>query len=254
MIRLVQRIVVRSLALVVLAAVAMTIAVAESCGARAPITKAQAVAFAQAVNLRAGDLPGAEALPQSVNAGSTESTSHVEVFSCGRKIHSQIHSPYLGGASSLLADRYAFMASVVLVAPSDALAKANAAALASRRGRTCLARVVGEAETVEGKKTVTSHTIRATFVPVAKLLGPEGIAVHVITRPPALGEPEAGPRRTPKGRVPKSKGPLLYIDATFFRVRSAEILFLTFGGRRFPPAIEGRLLALLHSRAEAYRL
>ncbi len=252
-----RRIVATSLALVALAAGAVTIAQAESGGAGAPITKAAAVAFANAVKLRASDLPGAEALPRRNNA---EDISHIAALSCGRKVHSS----YLGGAVSFFAAPYGFVGSVVVVTPTDALAKAKVVALSSRRGRVCLARKLGESETVGlgeseivgGGKTVTSvtsHTVKATFVPVAKLLGPGAITLHVLAELPPLDESGANlPRRLK--HVPKPKGTLLYLGATFFRVGPAEILLLTLGARRFPPATEGRLLSLLHSRAEANKL
>jgi hypothetical protein len=253
----VRRIVPTSLALVVLAAGAVAIAQAESGGPAAPITKAAAVAFAIAVKLRAGDLSGAEALPRRNNA---EDISHIAALSCGRKVHSS----FLGGAVSFFAARYGFVGSVVVVAPTDALAKVKVAALSSSRGRVCLARKLGESETVglgesetiEGGKSVTSvtsHTVKATFVPVEKLLGPGAITLHVLAELPPLDESGANPPRTLK-HAPKPKGTLLYAGATFLRVGPAEILLLTLGARRFPPATEGRLLTLLHSRAEANKL
>jgi hypothetical protein len=240
MILRVIRLLVALLVWVALAVGAATIAHAESGRARAPVTEAEADAFAQAVNLQPSDLPGAKTLPQT---GGAMTTSHVDDLSCGHRAYSH----HVGGGASLLTDGYGFVASAVLVTPSDALARAEMAALLSRTGRICLARKLGEIETVEAETTTSSHTVKATFVPVAKLLGPEAVALHVLAEPPPLNGLEPNLRRGPKE-------PLLHVDAVFFRVGPAEILFLAFGSRRFPPATEGRLLALLHTRAEARKL
>jgi hypothetical protein len=62
MIRLVLRRAALLLVLVAFAAGGVTIAFARSGSSSAPITEAEGEAFAQAVNLRASDLPGATAL------------------------------------------------------------------------------------------------------------------------------------------------------------------------------------------------
>jgi len=56
----IARIIAISLAVVALIAGGVTIALAGPGSSSTPITKAQAQAFAQAVNLRASDLPGAK--------------------------------------------------------------------------------------------------------------------------------------------------------------------------------------------------
>jgi hypothetical protein len=221
---------------------------AASAGSSEPITKAQAVAFARAVNLQASDLRGAKAFTQG---NSAEAISHVEGFSCGHKVSSP---PLGGGASELTDNRYGFVGSVVVLTPTEALAKAKLAALSSQRGRACLARTLGESETVEAEKKVTSFAVKVTFVPVTKLLGPGAIALHVVAKLPVYGELAESVPRALKRKLPKPKATFINVDATFFRVGPAEILLLTFGPRQFPLATEHRLLSLLHSRAEAHKL
>jgi len=235
-----------SVVLVILIAGGVTIAVAGSGSASTKVTKAQAVAFAQAVNLRESDLPGAKAysfgehfersFEHSIGA------SRDEELLCGQ---SKIPSRRVGGAASALSGAgYPFVASVVLVMRSEAFAKAEVAALSTGRGHACLARQLGRVESVEGEKKVTSFTAKVTFVPVAKALGPGAIALHVLAElPPAHEKDER-----------QSKATFTHVDAAIFRVGPAEIFFLTFGVRPFPSATEGRLLSLLYSRAKAHKL
>jgi hypothetical protein len=256
MIRPVRRGAVFLLVLVALAAGSATVGLAESASASTSFTKAEAVAFARAVNLRASDLPGAEVIPHSFGGtihveGSEGAGSQGDPFSCGR--NGKLNPPAGGGVSSLIT-HWGFVASLVLVARSEARAAAEAVALESRQGRACLARTLGEAESVEGNKKVTSFAVKAAFVPVANVLGPGAVAVHVLAELPPLIELEENLRRTPRRKPPKPKATFLHIDAAFFRVGPAEVAFLTLGTRQFPPATEGRLLALLHSRAEAHKL
>jgi hypothetical protein len=110
--------------------------------------------------------------------------------------------------------------------PSEALGKAVVATINSRGGRRCIAR-----ETKEDLGTETSRE-KVTFVPVTRTLGAGAIAFH------AVGAGTA-PRRE---------------DVGFFRVGPALIVLATLGKRDLLAATEGRLLALLHSRAEAHKL
>ncbi len=231
-----------SVVLVILIAGGVTIAVAGSGSASTKVTKAQAVAFAQAVNLRASDLPGAKTFPMGELSGHPIGASREEQLLCSQ---SKVPSRRVGGAASALSGAgYPFVASVVLVMRSEAFAKAEVVALSTGRGHACLARQLGRVESVEGERKVTSFAAKVTFVPVAKALGPGAIALHVLAElPPAHEKDER-----------QSKATFTHVDAAIFRVGPAEIFFLTFGVRPFPPATEDRLLTLLHSRAEAHKL
>jgi hypothetical protein len=210
--------------LVALTGCAVTVALAVPASASAPVTKTEGVAFARAVNLQAGDLPGAtEPVMGSAHGAG-----------CGRPSGKRSH-PVVDEAS-VLSDHFWLVASGVRVMKTEALAEAEVSAFASRRGRVCLARELGEGVRVEGK-TVRSVLIKVTVVPTAKALGPGAIGLHVLAKRP----------HTPKTAI-------LYASGFVFRVGPAEIEFVRLGERPFPTATEWRLLGLLHSRAEAHKL
>jgi hypothetical protein len=82
--------------------------------------------------------------------------------------------------------------------------------------------------------------VTVTFIPVAKLFG-GAIAVHVLAKLPPI-----------EGVALKAR--YINVDAAFFGVGPADVAFFAVGATPFPPATEDRLLALLHSRAEAHKL
>ncbi len=227
MIPSVRRILVALLALIAIIAGCVGSAPAASGSAGAPITKAQAVAFARAVNLTKGDLHGATA--EEVQASEPES-SLSKIVRCA---HSGTVARPVDEETSVLFVGHNFVASLVRLMPSAAVAAAELASLASGRGHVCFASAA-KAEETGYKET---PPIRATFVPLVKLLGAGAIGVHTLSEFPG------GP-----------KSSVLHASVVLFRVGPAEIVFLTLGPRQFPPATEGRLLALLHGRAEAHEL
>lgn len=230
------RIAVISLILVALVVDGVTLALARSGRATAPITKAEADAFAHIVNLKASDLPGASALQGAIFG--PEAVQH-EALKCGLQGRPGIVP--VGGGESWLVNSRAQVGSIVVVAPSDYFAEAEIAGLELPGGRTCLVRALGRALTFERHhKLERSHNVRATFVPMAKLFG-KAIAVHVLAKlPPIEGV--------------KLKARYINVDAAFFRMGPADVAFFALAAARFPPATEDHLLALLHSRAEAHKL
>ena len=218
-----------------------------SAGAKASITKAEAIAFAEAVNLRPSDVPSGKAVPvvepKGVMAG--------EQFVCdGRKTKP---SHPIARKASLVADPYEYLASAVEVMPTAPIAQAEMSALYTRRARACLARTLGEIETSEGEKRSSSFAVKVATVPVAQLLGPEAVGLHVLAEVPEELDPT--PRDSPTRPVLKPKARFIHVTAAIFRVGPAEILFLAFGAiRQFPAATERHLLALLQSRAETHKL
>lgn len=249
-----------SVALVLTGAVAaggVAIAAAGSGSAAAPITKAQALAFAQAVNLRPSDLPGSEVFHQpemGLIEGLTreeqrpKAPSPAEAFPCAQ-VGKAGHHPVANATSTLTGSTpnspYGFVQSRVVVMPNERLAAAELATLDTRRGRACLVRLGGESVGVEGEKKTTSFARKVAFIPVAKLLGPRAIALHILAElPPAHEKGETEPKAT-----------FFYLAAAWFRVGPAEIGFLAFDStQQLPAAIEAHLLSLLHSRAEAHKL
>jgi len=240
------------LVLAAAAAGGVAIATAGSGRANKPITEAQAIAFAQAVNLRPNDLRGSTSVhPKGFRinealAGERQRSRRLSPeaeLPCMRL--GMTGSRPVGGASSVLISSYGFVVSDVLVMPSGTLAAFEFAALDTSRGRTCLARLLGRSMSVEGDRKTTSFAVKVMLVRVAKLLGPRAVAVHVLAElPPAHEKGEEQTRAT-----------FFHAAATCFRVGPAEILLLTDEPtRQLPAAIEHRLLSLLHDRAEAHKL
>lgn len=225
------------LALVALAAGGVTVALAHSANSSAPITKAEAGAFVRAVNLRASDLPGAKALRGAIFG--PEAVQY-KALKCGLQGRAGIVP--VGGGQLWLASSRARVGSIVVVAPSDKLAEAEIAGLESHGGRTCLARALGRALTFERHhKPESSHTVKVAVVPIDEHVGGVHLAIHVLAvLPPIEGV--------------KVETRYFNIDAAFFRVGPADIALFALGANRFPAATEIKLLALLHSRAEANEL
>jgi hypothetical protein len=247
----VHRIVATSLALVALAAGGATIAQAESGGASAPPTKAEAVAFAQAVNLQARDLPGAEKFeppPYEVAQDEKEgAASWSRTLRCARpgivthrplQVESSVLASFPRSQPRVSRQRRSLyvgweVASSVRVMPTEAIAAAEVAAFASRPGHACFAR--GGRARHFGKRTFGAVT--AMFIPLTSLVGSGAIGVHDLIRESFEG-----------------KHSFLHSDGAFFRVGRADMLFSVLGNPQFPAATEGRLLSLLYIRAEAHKL
>jgi hypothetical protein len=231
-------IVAMSIILVALVAGGVTIALAGSGSATAPITKAQAVTFARAVNLAASDLPGAKKFePPSYEVARDEqetAASWSRTLRCARP-GIVIHRPIDVEKSSFVGSRW-LVGSVVQVMPTEAIAAAEVAAFASRRGHVCFARAADVQITSENAP-LGPYPVTATFIPLTRLLGSDAIGVRDLVRESFKG-----------------KHWFLHSDAVFFRVGPAEIAFSAVGKTPFPAATERRLLALLHSRAEAHKL
>lgn len=238
MIRQVLRRAVLLLVFVAFAIGGATIALASSGSSTSrQITKAQAQTFAQTVNLRASDLPGATALKGAIFG--PEAVQY-EALKCGLQSRPGIVA--VGGGESWLADSRAQVGSLVVVAPSDHFAEAEIAGLQSHDGRTCLARALGRALSFERHHQIErSHTVKVAAVSVGEHVGGVPLAIHVLAELPPI-----------EGAKPKRR--YINVDAAFFRVGPADVAFFALSANRFPTASEIRLLALLHSRAEAHKL
>ena len=241
-----------ALAVVALVAGGVTVALAESSGS-VPINKTAARAFIRAVTLQAGDLPGFA--PFGGEAGSPPDATEKQetALRCGHPGKPRGRAIDAGG--SLLADRSEEgVGSVVVVMPSEALAKAEIATLASQSGRRCVAQGLR----LSGPFGSGLYTIKITFVPVLNTLGQEAVDVHLLAtlRPSRLRRAARLRRRFGKHRVFPSPAKLVYSIGTIFRVGAADIVFFSLSTRRqFPDAAtERRLLGLLYGRANAHKL
>jgi hypothetical protein len=254
MIRSVIRVRWRLLALGVVALVAggVTVALAGSSGS-APINKAAALAFIRAVNLQAGDLPGFA--PFLGEAGSPPGATEIQksALRCGHR--GSPRGRAIDGAASLLVDRSEeAVGSAVVVMPSEALAKAEIATLASRSGRRCLSHALR----LSGPGGSGLYATKITLVPVSNTLGQEAVDLHLLATLQRSRFRRAARlrRRFGKHRVFPSRPKLVYSIGTIFRVGAADIVLYSLSTRRrFPDAAtEQHLLALLYGRAKAHKL
>lgn len=152
-----------------LAAVAIAgVGPGQSLAAATP-SRAQALAFARAVNLRAGDLPGFKAGAVSKTTASERKMS-AQLASCSGGVNPsraliERDSPDLTAASGIV---QADVSSEVEVLPSAALVAKDLAAVKSARGKACLERALNKefaAMKVKGVKfgrvTVTTTQLPA---------------------------------------------------------------------------------------------
>jgi hypothetical protein len=248
MIRQVRRLVL-VLQLVAVVAVGAVIVVAAASGST-PITQTDALAFIRAVNLQPSDLPAS--VPFQGEPGSPPEAAEIQhsALHCGHKgkargrpvaaESSPLSIPYFHAGKLAGED---IVGSAVIVMPSEALARAEIAALGSRSGHMCLA---------HGFVPEPMYMVTIRFVPVAKLLGQEAVALRVLARLRTFRpRPERPTARRPLPQPPR----FLYIAAAIFRVGAADIVFSAESERRqLSAATEARLLSLLHSRAEAHQL
>jgi hypothetical protein len=204
------------------------------------ITKARAVAYAQAVNLGVADVPGSSII-KAEGEGKAPTVAGVEFERCAGGVSPErrivdIHSASFRVASTSKRGR---VRSAVEVMPTAALAARNNAAARSARGRACLARALPEQSTGPLRHGPVSVTSLPNLLPGADGSFSLRLTTTVIGRNVRGGE-----IRT---RV--------YIDEFGFLSGPAEISLTTFGvSRPVPSATEQHLLPLLFSRAREHKL
>jgi hypothetical protein len=239
-----------ALAAVVLVAGGVAVALAGSSGS-VPINKAAALAFIRAVNLHAGDLPGFDPFGGEAGSSPDARETQAKALRCGHR--GRPRGRAIDDEGSLLADRSEEgVGSVVVVMPSEALAKAEIATLASRSGRRCLAHGLRLSGVGGSGPRSPVYAIKVTLVPVANTLGQEAVDIHLLA---TLQRSRFRRRRFGKHRFP-APAKLHYSIGAIFRVGAADIVFYSVSARRkFPDAAtERRLLSLLYSRATAHKL
>lgn len=213
-----------------------------TCASANTPTKAQALAYARAVNLRASDVRGGAAPPR----GSFTNFAPAPL-ACSRT------TPPRVGAVSLLADPYGFVASAVSVLPSVAVAKAQLSALLAPSGRACIPRSLGETGSIEGPDTI-GFKLSSAEIPVPHVLGGEAVGFRVLAENVS---PESELikkiRETERDKGPPPGAKVIHVDGVIFRVGRSEILFLAFGPRQLPVPTMDRLLVVLDDRATANR-
>jgi hypothetical protein len=208
------------------------------------ITKAQATAYAHAVNLQAADLPGmsvaspeSQALPpKQVDREANRCIGNVNPDLSVVRIHS---GTFTGAAEA----EHEQIRSAVEVMPTETLAARNDAANRSQRALSCTARfaprLLGKAST--GRVHYGPLKVSRLPNPLPGIRGSFGIRIAItILGVPAAIEPTQ---------------PHLYVDVLGFLSGPAEV---NLTATAFPEPVseetEIRLLSLLHSRAEANKL
>lgn len=218
---------------------------------RTSITRAQVVAYARNVNLRAADAPGmtARSVEREVNAAAREA----ELGRCigiptRRRDVVRIASPSLR--------RQAFRA--ISSVAADLNDRANPASLAaedtrdiaaavSQHGVACQERYFQREYTRPGVSRVEVATLPN---PLSGIYGGVGFRFRVTVAGTHVGEVMVG---TPKTRKPIPV--VVYADVFLLAVGSAGIELEADGiAEPFPQETERRLISLLYRRAEAHKL
>lgn len=232
-------------ALIALQFVCASAMLGAGCGSGASNThplgvSAQAVALASAINLRQADVPGL--------AGQFERDREAPSAPLGNCDEASARGPVgflsqrfgRGGTTVLPTEG---VSSGVYLMASEAQAVREFDALDSARARACIRRDL-QAATIKTERGGTEpFATREEVHSLAPLLRP--LPVHGIRRIERAAIPVPGAH----GRSP------VYLDQSGFTVGRVLVTLLAVGSPgSFPWATERRLLALLHSRAEAHKL
>ena len=210
------------------------------------ITKAQAVAYAQAVNLGAADVPRSSII-KAEGEGKAPTVAGVEFERCAGGVSPElrivdIHSPTFRSGSAGTRER-GRVKSAVDVMPTAALVARNNAAARSARGRACLARFLARALPEQSTGPLRHGPVSVTSLPNL-MPGADGSFGLRLTTTVIGRNLRGGEIRT---RV--------YIDEFGFVSGPAEITLTAFGvSRPVPSATEQHLLPLLFSRAREHKL
>jgi hypothetical protein len=213
-------------------------------GADKPIPSPQAVTYADAVNLRAGDVPGLQQAHLKPRAETSDGPFGAAIDGC------ESAAARAGVVIGITSQRYVHLSSPlqsvgsgVYYFNSEALAREYLTAAHNPRFAACV-------------KTVASNGAKAGTREVSKVAEPMFNEPRLSTLPASLpGVPAYGLRLATH---PSRAGPgrsEAYTDFLSF-VKGDAVIMLTAIGQThpFPAARERRLLALLYNRAEAHSL
>ena len=207
-----------------------------------PITKAQAVEYAHAVNLRVDDLPGMR-VTKPEGEGNAPGRQDRELATCDggpnpERLIAKIHSATFTGATEGEDEE---IKSNVEVEPTEALAAKSDAVALSQRFLRCLVRLLpGTFEKATGRAHYGRATVSRLPTPLPGVEGSFGVEITTtVTSAARVGQPP----------IP------VYIDEFGFVSGPVEVSLASFGAPQpVPTEASERLLALLHSRAEAHKL
>jgi hypothetical protein len=201
------------------------------------ITKTEAVAYARAVNLAAGDVPGWKDLGLAPEPEPATNTSDPQFARCtgGKPIRyvAQVESPqFVLGTFGVRAE---LVASKITVAPTSSLAARGMAVLRTARG-PCFKRLI-RAEPGGGR--VRLRLDRVSWSPLRQLPVANRFEVRIAWT-------AFGLRRSPLR---------FYIDVLGFAYGPAQVFLIVQGsGLPVPATTADRLVSVLYSRATAHRL
>jgi hypothetical protein len=216
--------------------------IAGPAGADKPIPGAHAVAYADAVNLRAADVPGLQAARLKPRAETSDGPFGAAMDGC------ESAAARAGVLFGITSQRFVHLGSPlegvgsgVYYFKSEALAREYLTVAQSPRFAACVETVASDgakAGTREGSKVAEPMFTDAQVVPIpVPLSGARGYGLRLATHPSLDGH----------GRSEA------YTDFLSF-VKGDAVITLTAIGKThpFPAALGRRLLALLHGRAEAH--
>jgi hypothetical protein len=215
------------------------------------ITRAQVVAYAGNVNLRAADAPGMTA--QSVEREVSAAPQEAELGRCigiptrprdvVRMVSPGLRRQTFGAISSVAADLNG-PANPASVAAEDTR---DLAATASQHGVACQERYFQREYTRPGVSRVEVATLPN---PLSGIYGGAGFRFRVTVAGTRVGEVKTG---APKTRRPISV--VVYADVFVLDLGRASIELEASGiAEPFPQEAERRLISLLYRRAEAHKL
>lgn len=211
-----------------------------SSGAENPPSKAQAHAFARAVNLTASDLPGFKVSSESDHETSSEKHMGEELTRCAGGVGHRSQIAEVESKDFELEENIGARSvkSGVTVMRAPALAARELAAVRSERGQKCLASYI--TRTFVGKK----HE--------GATVGPASVAVSSVSAPGTSGGFKLSVKMAVtvhSVRVP------LYMNFIGFAYGPAEVVLSTLSlPEAFPAANEQRLFSLLLTRARAHHI
>jgi hypothetical protein len=201
-----------------------------------PITKAQAVAYAHAVNLQAADLPD---LRVSTPERSAKIGADEGAFArCVGESDPRREIAKFKSATFKYPAGFGQLGSSVTVQPTQALALSNFRASLQPRLLTCLKNLLPVVLAGKAERRIQYGHVNVTRVSGMPVPETTGVAIRTSIIVPQLPNP-----------VP------VYVDEFGFIAGRAEITLTTEGAPRpIPAEVEGRLLSLLYSRAKAHTL
>ncbi len=207
------------------------------------ITKARATAYANAVNLRASDLPEMR-ITAAERERNPPKSGDAELARCDGapnpdSMIAAVKSPSFQGVAQ---GQFEQIRSVVEVMPSASLAAKSLGAVRTARGFECLKRLLPQALV----KAATRSPARYGNPRISRLSTvfpgvEDSVAIRIVTT-------------ISGGRLGRSQVPV-YVDVIGFVQGPAEITLTAFGiPQPVPEEVEQRLAAALESRAAAHTL